>query len=154
MVKDLYGTLLEEMGRSLKIEDLHADANNSCLIRLKNELRIQVEINPRTQFLLLGCDLGDIPPGPFRVDLFREALRANGQPHPQHGIFAYSNKTDHLVLFEYMHLKDLTGDKIADEIGPFSEKALLWKNSIAHNEVPVITVAGGRPTFGMFGLRP
>lgn len=154
MVKDLYGSLLEELGRALQITDLHPDRNNSCLIRLKNGLQLQVEIHPKTESLLLGCDLGDLPPGRFRVDLFREALRANGLPYPQHGILAYSQKSDHLILFEFLPLKDLTGDKIADEVTPFAEKALLWKNGIANNEVPVVTFAGARPSMGMFGLRP
>ncbi len=154
MVKDLYGTLLEELGRALQIADLHSDRNNTCQIRLKSGLQIQVEINPKTNMLLIGCDLGNLPLGRFRVDLFREALRANGLPYPQHGIFAYSNKTDHMLLFEFLPIKELTGDKIADSLGPFTEKALLWKTSIANNEVPVVAIAGARPSFGMFGLRP
>lgn len=154
MVKDLYGTLLEELGRAMQIPDLHPDRNNACQIRLKNGLQIQVEINPKNNMLLLGCDLGDIPQGRYRVDLFREALKANGMPYPQHGILSYSNKTDHLILYEFLSLQDLTGDKIADALTPFTEKALIWKNAMANNEVPVVTFAGSRPSMGMFGLRP
>lgn len=154
MVKDLYGSLLEELGRILEISDLHSDRNNSCLIKLKNDLQVQIEINPKTNTLLMGSDLGAPPLGRFRVDLFREALRANGLPYPQHGILAYSAKTDHLVLYETMALKDLTGDIISDHLGPFAEKALIWKTAMENNEVPVVTIAGGRPVMGMFGLRP
>ena|ERR1700722_10013886 len=154
MVRDLYGTLLEELGRTLQVRDLHADRNNSCLIRLKNGLQVQIEISPKTNMLLLGVDLGAPPLGRFRVDLFKQALKANGMPYPQHGIFSQSSKTDHLILYEFLPLKDLTGDKIADELGPFSEKALLWKNSLAQNEIPSLEVSGERPSLGMFGLRP
>ena len=53
MVKDLYSSLLEELGRTLQIPDLHADRNNSCQIRLKDGLQLQIEIHPKSDSMLL-----------------------------------------------------------------------------------------------------
>lgn len=156
MVTDLFGAILQELGPLLKIKNLHADRNNSCEIKLVNGLIIQLELDKSGEFLVLGCDLGHPAPGAYRESLFKEALRANGMPHPINGILAYSQKTDHLVLFEKIHVKDLNGAIVAERITPFTEKALMWSDAINSGQVPAVqqaTTRGMHPA-GMFGLRP
>lgn len=152
MVKEIFETLLEEAGKVLNIADLHPDRNHSCQVRLINGLTIQIEMDPYQQGVILGCDLGGLPTGKYRENVFREALKINGQKAPHHGILAYSSKSDHMVLYEVLPLKDLTGERIADEIAPFAEKALLWKEALSHGETP--TLSNVRTSQGMFGLRP
>lgn len=150
MVKELFESLLEELGKVMQIKDLHPDRNHSCKIRLANGLEIQIEMDSMGHELIIGCELGHLPQGRYRENIFKEALKANGLPAPRHGTLAYSNKSENLVLFESLPLKELTGEKIADVIGPFSEKALLWKGSIERGEVP--SVVGARSSGGLFGL--
>lgn len=152
MVKDLFETLLEETGNTLQIANLHPDRNNSCLIKLTNGVSVQLELDPYQQSIVMGSDLGGLPTGRYRENVFREALKTNGVNETHHGILAYSTKTDHMVLFETLALRDLTGEKIADALTPFSEKALKWKNALEHGEVP--TLSNIRTSTGMFGLRP
>lgn len=152
MVKNYLEILLSEIGKALKIPDLHPDRNNSCLVNMPEGIKIQLEQNPRTDEFIIGADLGQVPPGRYREDLFREALKANGMPFPQHGILAYSAKTDHLILYETFRQRDLTGDRIADELSPFIEKAKKWRESMEKGEVPVVGMM--KSSFGMFGLRP
>lgn len=153
MVSDFFGTLLQEVARKLQIPNLQPDKNNSCQIRFGKDLRIQLEIDPSGQNLIIGTNLGTVPPGRYRENIFTEALKANNLPSANRGTFAYSRKTDSLILFEKMPLKDLTGDIVADFLVFFLEKAKIWKEAVTRGEVPVAaagTVA--RPT-GMFGLR-
>lgn len=152
MIKDLLGALLEELGHSLKIPDLHPDRNHTCLIALPEGIKVQIELDQRSENIIMGADLGLLPVGRYRMSLFREALKANGLSHPLHGVLAYSNKTEHLILFEMLRTKDLTGEKIATSLGPFVEKALRWKNAVEKGEIP--SVATFRTSSGMFGLRP
>jgi hypothetical protein len=156
MVTDMFGSLLQELGVLLEAIDLHSDRNNSCLIRLKSGLEIQLEIDRSGTFLVLGTDLGTVAPGRYRENLFREALKANDLPYPLHGVLAYSKKSDHLVLFEKLYLKELNGEKIAAEITPFADKAMTWKNAVAQNDIPAINQAYSSSTRsgGMFGLMP
>jgi Tir chaperone protein (CesT) family len=156
MVTDLFGTLLAELGPLIEAADLHPDRNNSCLITLQSGIQIQLELDKSGQFLILGSDLGSIlQQGKYRENLFQEALKANDLPYPTHGILAYSKKTDHLVLFEKINIRDLTGEKIAAQVTPFLEKAALWSDALKRSEVPSVNqaVTGGRGP-GMFGLRP
>lgn len=153
MVTDLLGSLLQELSHALGVADLHPDSNNSCLLRLKSGLIIQIELDKGGQFLILGADLGGVPPGKYRENLFRECLKTNDMPPPLNGILCYSKKSDHLVLYEKIYLKDLNGEKVAAEITPFAEKAFLWSQALLNNEIPVINqpFTSQKPG-GMFGL--
>lgn len=153
MVTDLFGALLQELSHSLGVSKLEPDANNSCLLKLKSGLIIQIELDRIGQSLIIGADLGPIPPGKYRENLFREALKANDQPHPLHGILSYSKKSDHLVLYQKIHIKDLNGEKIAAEITPFAEKAFTWSEALLRGDIPVLNQAftSHRPG-GLFGL--
>jgi Tir chaperone protein (CesT) family len=152
MVKDLFDALLSEIGHALKLPDLHQDRNNSCLIKMPTGIDIQMEMHPRLQEFILGSDLGEVPLGRYRENIFMEALKANGMPYPQHGVLAYSTKSGHMVLYEKFHTRDLTGQRIADEIPLFIEKAKIWKDALEKGEIPAVT--GVRTSMGMFGLRP
>ncbi|MBA3816794.1 MAG: CesT family type III secretion system chaperone [Parachlamydiaceae bacterium] len=155
MVTDYFGTLLQELGKILEIPDLHSDRNNSCQITLKNGLVFQLEFDRSGAFIVLGADLGVVPPGKYRENLFREALKANDMPYPTHGILAYSKKSDRLVIFEKLRSHELTGEAIAAEIIPFSEKAIIWKEALERSDIPIINQAlNFQRSSGMFGLRP
>ena len=156
MVTSALGVILQELGRSsvIPISDLHPDSNNSCLIRLKGGVEVQIEQDKSGQNLVIGCDLGDLPPGRYREDLFYEALKSNGMPHPRFGTFAYSKRTDHLILYETMSMQDLTGDKVADFLVKFVEKAFTWKTAIKSNEIPTLSNVRTSKFGGIFGLKP
>lgn len=151
MVKNLFEALLEEVGHALKISDLHSDRNNTCLINMANGVKIQLEMHARNQEFVIGADLGLIPPGRYRENIFLEALKSNGMANHV-GVLAYSAKNDHLILFEILNLKDLTGERIASDITPLVEKAKIWKEAMEKGEIPVVSQM--RTSMGMFGLRP
>jgi len=155
MVTDLLGVILQELSKSLNIPNLHPDSNNSCLIKMPNGLEIQIELDRSRQFLLLGSDLGIVAPGKYRENLFKEALKANDMPHPIHGTLSYSKKSDHLVMFEKIQVTELNGEKIAAEITPFMEKALVWSDALKRGDIPVANqMHTSDKSSGMFGLKP
>lgn len=152
MVSDVFSLLLQEIGQAMNIPNLHADSHNSCLLKFKGKMHIQIEVDRDGNNLIVGTDIGTIPPGRYRENIFELALKANGLPTPRYGTFAFSNKTEHLVLFEMLPLRDLRGQKVADLLPKFLEKANNWKTAIAKGEMPVLvtTYAGKSP--GLFGL--
>ena len=152
MVRELFDSLLDELGGVLEIPDLHPDRNNSCLINYPDGYQVQIEMDPSGQAIIIGSDLGVVPVGRYRENLFKEALKANGMPGPLHGILAFSTKTEHLILFERIPTLHLTGDRMADALGPFNEKAQFWKEALTKGETPIIGTM--HTSGGMFGLRP
>ena len=151
MITDKFGNLLQELGQILKAK-LEPDKNGACLLRFKNGLQVQLELGSRGENLMLVCDLGELSQGRYRENIFREALKANGLPPPRSGIFAYGKKTESLVLYDQLLLEELSGQKLADFLRSFTQKAELWKTSIARGEVP--SFMGNELSFGQTGGAP
>lgn len=154
MVMELFESLLHEVSEELGIPDLKPDRNNACLIKLPNNgPKIQIELDANN-FLIMGTELGFLPAGRYRETVFREALKANGLPHPHVGEFSYSKKTENLCLMTKMPTKNLTGSKIATAFGQLADKAAIWKEAIEKGEVPSIlsTYSSRASGTGMFGL--
>lgn len=155
MVKEYFGTLLEEIGKLLHIENLQVDKNNSCLIQFPNKLNIQMEIDSSRNLLVIGCNLGIVPAGRYRENVFREALKANGMPPPRHGDFSYSKQQDSLIITREMSMQDIHADKIVHELKSFIQKAEQWKEALSRGDIPVSiqgTYVSGKGGGGIFGL--
>ena len=156
MVMDIYESLLEEFSKAAHIPNLKPDANNTCLLGLPNGVKVQIELDSAQTAIIIGSGVGFLPAGRYRETVFKEALKANNLPHPRYGDFAFSKKTDNLILFMKLPLQNLTGDKIAALFAPFSEKAARWKDSIDKGEIPSLyeelgSRKGGR---GCLGFKP
>src|SRR5262245_28591576 len=155
MIQDTFSALLGELGTILKIR-LNADQNNSCKIKYKSGLTLQIDFDAASDRVIFVSSLGTPGPGRYRENIFREALKANGLPPPKYGIFAYSKKQEALVLYDSLPMKELTGQKLADFLAPFCQRAEAWSSAISRNEIPSFT--GTEFTFGkaggtgMFGL--
>lgn len=152
MVTDFFGAILQEIGTQLQIPNLHPDEHNTCLIKFKGGIVIQIEMDQAGEYVIVGTEFADIPVGRYRENLFAEALKANGMPAPRYGVFAYSQKKDHLSLFEMFPSRDVTGIQIADYLGPFLEKVRIWKEAISRGDMPAIAPTVGRAP-GLFGLK-
>lgn len=151
MTAGLYESILKEFSSTLKIEPLEPDENNTCLIRFANKVEVYLEMDKRGENLIVGANLGELPTGRYRENLFRLALSSNTVPFPRYGNFAFSNAANSLVLFETLPAKELRGDQVAEFIAPFVQKAALWKQAIEKSEIPTVSLPGG--SSGMFGLK-
>ena len=157
MVQDVFDSILQELGETMEIEDLHIDDAKTCLIKFETELEVYIEPYEKDEFMLISSDLGEVPAGRYREDVFREALIANGLPNPRYGTFAFSEQSEHLILFGLLSLRELNGEKIAVFLHPYMEKALAGKNAIGAGDIPVadtMTTSQTVGPMGMFGLRP
>jgi hypothetical protein len=155
MITDKFGNLLQELGNVLKTE-LKPDKNNACLLKFKSGIAIQLEVDSKGENVIIACDLGQLPQGRYRENIFREALKANGLPPPRNGIFAFAKKSESLVLYDKLPIEETTGQKLLDYLQPFSQKAELWKGAITRGEVPSFMGSeltfGNKAAGGIFGL--
>lgn len=154
MIQGELGGILEELGRELGIQNLGPDDNETCLLRLKNGIKIQIEILKGGNYLLIASDLGEIPPGRYRIDLFEAALTHNVSDEAGIGTLGFSKRSNHMLLFEKLSMKGLTGLKVADTIEPLSERAKLWISAIQKGEIPRLEEASTNTGHGIFGLKP
>lgn len=154
MVSNTYESILQEVGQELGMQ-LAPDHNDSCQIQLAEGLKLQMEIYKRTEQFAICFRLGNPPPGKYRENLLREALKANGLPSPRYGTLAFSEKSEAFYLFELLSLDRLDGKKVVDRITAMKEKALIWTNAIKNGDVPhvVSSATPGGGGMGLFGIR-
>ncbi len=113
---------------------LHIDRANACSIRLHGDLVIQLQPDMTQEYLWIFAKLIEIPPGKFRENVLKEALKANALPDPRAALFAYMSAANHLVLFQKYPFKILTGERLAGLIGSLLETADQWKKAIASGQ--------------------
>lgn len=154
MVSNALEIILNDLSKStvLRFMNLVPDRNNTCLIQMPNGIKLQIELDSGEKNLLVGSDLGEVPKSNYRLDLFRQALRANNAPYPRFGTFAFSTKTEHLILFDLLHLDELNGEQLGEYLIPFLEKAAVWSKALINQEVPQTNFAPSKGVGGLFGL--
>lgn len=146
--------LIREMGNIMGI-DLQPDSHFSCLLAFPaDQLSVQIDLDSSGDQILVGTQLGNVPPGPYREQIFRQAMRVNGGSLTPRGILAFSEKNNTLVLFQFLSLASLTGEKLHVFVQIFREHALIWKEALGRGDVPRIEEDVQASGGSMFGLKP
>jgi hypothetical protein len=127
-VNDRFEELLKELGDALGVP-LHPDKRRVCKLHINQELHVQIECDLAKGEVLLGCFACEIPPGKYRENILKEALKANHH-FPRTAVLAYSAKNNQLALFHTLSLHQLSGKTLADQLERFVEMAHAWKISI------------------------
>ncbi|NGX61842.1 MAG: hypothetical protein K940chlam9_01331 [Chlamydiae bacterium] len=149
-----FENLIRELGKVMGIE-LRPDSHQSCLIEFpQNEISIQIDLDFNADQILVGATLGRLTPGVFREQIFQQALLANGTGKTPRGTLAYSEKNDELILFQFLPLAFLTGEKFSEFLQLFLAHAIAWKKAIANGTIPQIEEESSQKSSGMFGLKP
>jgi len=111
------------------------DKNNSCLLNIKDKLKVQLELDTNNQsVLIIASVLGELSPGKFREDILLSALKANAKPYPRIGNFAYSTKLNSLVLSSSLNIDHFKAENVLAVLTPFFHKAYAWKDAIDRGE--------------------
>lgn len=121
--------LLTELGQFLHL-DLHPDIYNACTIQMHPFLTIQLQLDGTQENLWLFSPLCETPPGKFRENILKEALKTNDQPEPCAGILGYISSTNELALYHSFPIHILNGERLAGILGAFLEMAESWQDAI------------------------
>ena len=125
---DQFQELLWDLGETLQIP-LHVDKNNACQILFNGKIAIHMEMAKERDALLIGAFIGEIPPGRFREDVLRECLKINATPNPL-GVLAYIEKTNRLILQNFLPSDLLNSEKLAEYLEEFVPEAESWQEAI------------------------
>ena len=131
---DKFAIVLADLG-SLVDVPLHPDHNRSCSINVNNVMHLQLQEEENKERILLAAFFGELPPGKFREILLKETLKENNL-FPRIGTFAYSPRNNQMVFFTYAALPTLTGDKLADVLELFLDRAFSWKTALETGQIP------------------
>ena len=147
-----FAELLKELGVQMGVA-LHPDQRGACLLVINEQLRIQLESDAQQEKLLVSTFISDIPPGKFRENILKDALKANFS-FPKNGTLAYSDRNNKLVLFSHLPFTDLNGQKLADFLTGFIEKANNWRTAVATGNTSNLIPSSQKTTDNIFGLKP
>ncbi|MGB7977773.1 MAG: CesT family type III secretion system chaperone [Chlamydiales bacterium] len=123
----------EELLQSLSATfglDLQIDKNNACSLLIHARLIVQMQLDVSQDNLWIFSKLAETPPGKFRENILKEALKANALPDPRIGILAYLAATNELVLYQKFPLAILNGERLSGFLGAFMEMAESWREAI------------------------
>ncbi len=148
--------LLRELGQSLGI-DLHIDSHGACCLQLKDKLRVQIEPDKKDECIILAAMLGELGPGRFREEVFKEALRVNAYnlTNGQTGaILGFCARLNQFTCYSTLPFYELTAEKLTNALTYLVEQSLAWFDAVQNGQ----TVPPGfipRPTMPTpFGIRP
>jgi hypothetical protein len=148
---DRFEELLQELGHLINLP-LHVDRNRLCCLSFNQQLHLQLKMDESLQRLLVSAIISEVPLGPYREELFKEALK-NNHSFPRPCILAFTAKTNQLVGFDYLSLINLNGEKLVEFLTQFITFIDPWRIAI-ENGTPVPTVspsskAAELPPFGI-----
>jgi len=126
---DRFANLVEELADALNT-DLYIDGNDLCALMIDERIPLQLEMDERKERLLITAIVAEVPPGSYRETLFQECLIHNDHPPPRLGIFSYLERNNQLILFEFLQIKELTGEDLATYLNAFIPKVTEWKEAI------------------------
>ncbi len=107
---------------------LYAEKGYLCKLLIEGSLKVQIEHESPEERILVASFLCELPPGKFREDLLKEALKANDSLE-RLGIFAYSPKNNSLTYFLYLSDK-IDFEDFARQFMEWLESAKKWKSAI------------------------
>lgn len=142
--------LLHAIGKIFHLE-LQIDRQNACSIQVHPHLVIQLQLDISQENLWLFSKLIETPPGKFRENILKEAMKANALPDPRIGVLGYLLPSNQLVLFQKYPLTILNGERLSGFLGAFLEMGESWRDAIASGQSgpPEVRQEIARNPFGM-----
>jgi hypothetical protein len=134
---DPFAELLVELGNELGTT-LHLDKKSACTLNISDQFRVQLECDPHQENILVATFICDLPPGKFRENILRDALKSN-DPFPISGTLAYSERNNKLALFAHLRLASLNGRALSEFLNAFIEKANGWRTGVETGQTSSLT---------------
>ncbi|MCH9613241.1 MAG: hypothetical protein SP1CHLAM54_02390 [Chlamydiia bacterium] len=118
-------------GLSLTFDEaIGTDDGRTCRFRVNGKFSVQLELDPGLEKVMVGCMISEIPPGKYRENVLKEALKENNELPPRHGTLAYLDRNNFLTLFDYLPVKTMTPEAMTTYLVLFIEKADAWYTAI------------------------
>lgn|GEM_PF-1674967 len=133
-----YEELIKQLGEVIGVP-LEPDPRQSCCIFFPaDDVTLQIDLDTQGDRILVGSELGTLPPGTQREQALRQAMKVNGLPRSPRGHLAFSDRKDSLILYQFFKLANLDAVKLHSQLTRIVNHARLWKEALAKGEIPRI----------------
>jgi hypothetical protein len=127
--------LIQDLSALLGVP-LHVEKGGLCRLITGEALKVHLEHEPDLHRILVASFILEIPPGKFREDILKEALK-NNDSLDRFGVLAYSEKNNSLAYFLYLP-DDLAPNRVSTALLGFIETAKAWKTAIETGQMHLI----------------
>ena len=148
---DRFEELIRELGQFLGLL-LYVDQNHACMLKVHDDVQIQLQLDVAQENFLMASFAIEVPPGKFRENVLKEALKTNALPDPRPAVLSYLSQNNQLVLHQSLPLAILNGERLAGYFGAFLEEVESWKKTIQRGEAnphPIPSTQGPAKPFGL-----
>jgi hypothetical protein len=149
---DPFEQLVRELSALLGIP-LKPDHHQSCRLDFGQGVTVQMDLDHTAERIILGSTLGRLNPGIYREQVLRQALRTNGLAKRPRGTLSYSERTDSLILFQFLTLSITTAESLKNALSIFQEHAYVWIQAIKDGGLPSLEEEIQSGKTGFMGLR-
>jgi hypothetical protein len=144
--------LIRELGAILGTS-LLVDQHQSCCLHFPlEEISAQIDLSANADQVLIGAQLGTVHAGSYREKIFLRAMSMNGMANIMRGTLAYSEKNNSLVLFYFLPLAFLNGERLFTFLQRFISYGKIWKNALGRGDIPLFEEEIVPTKDRMFGL--
>lgn len=147
---DRFEELLHELGAELALP-LHTDKVGACTLKINGAPDVQLECGRLPGILLMAAFISEIPPGKYRENILKDALKANASPS-QYGILGYSERNNQLALFSFISMAEINGKTLCSLLDLFIDKVMQWRSSVETGTTASLVSTSSQTRSGMFGL--
>lgn len=128
-----FQTFLDRLGEIMETS-IKADLQNSCTLRINDDLDVQLELDRVGEYLTVGIDILFLEMGPFRNDVFFNAMKANGVPQQRYGTLSFVEKTGHFFIHHQFFFPSLEVENFYHSLSEITYRAHIWKKAIMANQ--------------------
>lgn len=118
--------LIEEFSNYLE-RDFSVDQKGLCTFSIDGQVKLTIEM--KEEEVVVSAPIGEVPPGPYREKVLREALIAN-RLESRVGILCFDPKEHMLALFDRFPIELMTAEKLEKMLGQMTEVVKFWKDAL------------------------
>jgi hypothetical protein len=149
---DRFTELITELGEFLRVP-LFVDRHRACALRVHGKTQIQMQLDTSEKNLLIASIAIEIPPGKFRENVLKDALKTNQLPDPRPATIGYLTINNHLTLHQSIPIEVLDGKRLAAYFGAFMTETESWIEAIRSGRSAPTLLMPDNPPSQPFGLR-
>lgn len=124
-----FASLIHELSELAGIA-IETDIHEAVKLRINQKIPVQIEAETTGESILLMSQFIELPPGRFRENILKDALKANHMSDQHPSVLSYILKHNQLVLFQHVHAHALTGELLYGHLTIFVKRVESWREAI------------------------
>ncbi len=147
--------LIDELSEFFN-EPLIAEVNDTCKLLVNEKIEVQIEMDFMGEFIIIAAIISELPPGKFRENILKDALKSNHLIDSHRSFLAYIGVNNQLIVSENLFAHAITAEQLYNNIIALTKRAKKWQDAINRgetspqdqDEMPIAQTKGKQQLFG------